>query len=119
MTPARSRWLLGAASLLLAATALFHASGTGFAVSMVSAEQQPIMRMIWLNATIGWLAIALLWIVAAVRSPRDWALMSALAALYPLASGVSLWAAVGPLHPGIWMLLGSGALALGAAWSSR
>ncbi len=119
MTPARSSWLFGAASLLLAATAIFHATGQDMAASMVAAERQSIMRMIWLNATIGWLVIAAIWLAAAVGRSRERAVMAAVAALFPLASGVSLWVAVGPGHPGIWMLLGSAALALAASWSNR
>jgi hypothetical protein len=119
LTPARARWLFGAASLLLAATAVFHATGHDMAASMVAAERQSIMRMIWLNATIGWLVVAAIWLAAAVRISRDRAGMAAIAALFPLASGVSLGVAVGPGHPGIWMLLASAVLALSASWSNR
>lgn len=119
MTLSLATGLLIGASLLLAGTALFHATGHEMAATMVEPRVAPVQRMIWLNATIGWLVIAKLWLVAAFRPGREWALVAVLAAVYPIASGLSLWLAAGPGHPGVWMLLASALLAIIAAWSRR
>jgi hypothetical protein len=109
------RLVLGAAALLLLATAAIHAMGlqmvSGWGEGLGPREQLAIC-LFWAAASVSWTAIAILWAVTAWRRGPRWP--GAIATLIPLhaAAGVLY---IEPAFFGGWMLAGSvvlGALGL-------
>jgi hypothetical protein len=106
------RFVLGAAALLLLATAGIHAMG----IEMVSGwgehlgrQEQLAICLFWAAASVAWAAVATLWAVTAWRRGPRWP--AGLATLIPLhaAAGVLY---IEPAFFGGWMLAGSVVLAV-------
>jgi hypothetical protein len=109
------RFILGAAALLLLATAGIHAMGlqmvSGWGAGLGHQERLAIC-LFWAAASVSWAAVAILWAVTAWRRGPCWP--GAIATLIPLhaAAGVLY---IEPAFFGGWMLAGSvvlGALGL-------
>jgi len=110
------RWLLVAAAVLLFATAVFHASGGAMVAGWLPGARGAILTSLWYVPVVDWSVVGLVWLFVAWRRERRFAPIVWLSALIPLTVAALLIAAVGPGHPGIWMLIGAAALALlGAA----
>lgn len=110
------RWTLGAAALLLAATALFHLTGTAMAAGWADGEPGRIVALLWVSCASVWLIVAAGWAWhAVVRRGPGWPFLITTAAI-PLAVALPLLVVSQGGHPGAYMLLGASALAL---WSGR
>jgi hypothetical protein len=114
-----ARGLLIAGALLLAATAVFHMKGLQSVSGWVEGGRGTIVILLWSNAAISWLVVALIWIAAAVRPAPALKLPIWISVLIPLAVGLPLLAVVDASHPGSYMLLLSAALAAAGAWRMR
>lgn len=85
------RVVLGSAALLLIATAIVHAMGlpmvSGWGEGLAR-QQQLALCLLWAAASVAWVAVALIWGVAAWRRGPRWP--AAIATLVPLhaAAGV-------------------------------
>ena len=106
------RFILGAAALLLLATAGIHAMGlqmvSGWGENLGRQEQLAIC-LFWIAASVAWVAVAILYAVTAWRRGPRWP--AAIATLIPLhaAAGVLY---IEPAFFGGWMLTGSVVLAV-------
>ena len=118
------RYVLGAAALLLVATAALHAGG----LQMIDRWTQGLppfqasaLRFVWISDSIDWTVAAILWAVAAWKLSRPWLAAAAIAGLIPLAGAVGVMR-IDPSFFGGQMLLGSvilAAVGLFAAWPHR
>lgn len=114
-----ARILLTLGAILLLATAAFHSSGGAMVSGWLEGERGQILRLLWFVPPIDWAVVALIWAYAAWRPGRALAVVVWLSALIPLAVAVMLIVAVGPVFPGIWMLLGAVVLASAGAMRLR
>ena len=108
------RALLIAGAFLLLLTAGLHAAG----VAMVAAwtegfgeREAAAVKLVWLTNSIDWMAVALIWLMAAWKRRPEWTAAGAMVAIIPLAGGVGI-ARIDPFFFGGQMVLASVALAL-------
>jgi len=85
------RWVLGAAAILLLATAGIHAMGLPMASSWgegLERFQHLAICLFWIAAAVGWAVVALIWAVTAWRRGPRWP--AAIATLIPLHSALGV-----------------------------
>lgn len=85
------RWILGAAAILLLATAGIHAMGLPMASSWgegLGRFQHLAICLFWIAAAVGWAVVALTWAVTAWRRGPRWP--AAIATLIPLHSALGV-----------------------------
>src|SRR5688572_5137448 len=83
------RYALGAAALLLIATAALHAGGLqmiGRWTEGMPPFQAAALRFVWISDSIDWTVAAILWAVAAWKLGRPWLAAAAIAAIIPWAA---------------------------------
>ena len=111
-----ARLCLGLAALLLFATAAFHASGAGMVSGWLPGQRGEVLGVLWMVPVIDWAIVGILWLVTAWKADSRLAPLVWISAIVPLLVAILLIKAVGPTHPGIWMLIGAALLAaVGAA----
>ena len=100
------------AGVLLLVTAGYHMTGQSEVGSWMDGRQGNIIAALWLAPSLAWAAVGVFWIYHAFseRSP-SWATVLVTASV-PLSLAIPLAVMVDPFHPGVYMLLASGALAL-------
>lgn len=106
-----ARLSLGLAALLLFATAALHASGATMVSGWLPGQRGAILDVLWVVPVIDWAIIGVVWLFVAWRDERALAPLVWVSAVVPLLVAVLLIKAVGPGHPGIWMLVGAAVLA--------
>ena len=114
-----ARWLLISAAALLAATALFHMTGLAMVSGWLDGPRGTIFELLWATAAVSWIAIAAIWLYAALRPSPALTVPVWLSALIPLSVGIPLLAMVDARHPGGYLLLLSSALAAAGAGVKR
>ena len=110
--PRVRRPVLAGAALLLAATAAFHLTGLEMAAGWLDGGPGRLVTLLWIAPALGWFVIAGFWAYhAAMGIVPGWPALI-MSALIPACVGVPLLASISLSHPGGYLLLGSGLLAL-------
>lgn len=109
-------------SAVLAATATFHATGYGEVRAAAAAADLPgwiggAVGGLWLFATMHWLFIAALTVLAASYESRLTGLVLGLSAVVLIADIVLLLVHVGPFIGEVLLAISALAYAIGAIWS--
>jgi len=108
----RRHWPLIGGAILLLATAIFHMTGLPMVSDWLPAQRGQILGALWVSPAIDWSVVAVLWLIAAFRGGREWAIAVAVSAVIPVTMAIALFTIVGIAHPGPFMLTGAVMLAL-------
>ncbi len=114
-----ARWLLGGGAVLLIATALFHSTGLPMVAGWLPGTRGQILGLLWLTPVADWIAVALLWIIAAVRLRSEMRAVVLVSAIVPVFAAIGLFVIVGAAHPGPFMLAVAVVLAMLGAFRLR
>ena len=106
------RLLLAIASVILFATAAFHASGASTVSGWLPGQRGAILDVLWIVPVVDWAIVGILWLAIAWKDDRRLAPLVWISALVPLLMAVLLVKAVGPGFPGIWLLVAAAVLAV-------